>query len=129
MRERSYHDGELPSALLDAAGSLIRERGLDGWSLREASVRTGVSPSAAYHHFESRDALVRALSDRVLARLGERLSRAVGRANGDRQQRLIALGRSYVRWAVDDPAIARLAFGAPGTEAGTPSSPHPQHLL
>ena len=129
MTERPYHHGDLPSALLDAAESLIRERGLDGWSLREASVRTGVSPSAAYHHFESRDTLVRALSDRVLARLGERLSRAVGRAKGDRQQRLIAYGRSYVRWAVDDPAIARLAFGAAGTEPRTTISPHPHDVL
>src|SRR5258708_12965064 len=117
MTERPYHHGDLPSALLDAAESLIRERGLDGWSLREASVRTGVSPSAAYHHFESRDALVRALSDRVLARLGERLSRAVGRANGDRQQRLIALGPSYVRWAVSHPPIPPLPFAPAATHA------------
>jgi hypothetical protein len=55
--------------------------------------------------------------------------RAVGRAKGDRQQRLIAYGRSYVRWAVDDPAIARLAFGAAGTEPRTTISPHPHDVL
>ncbi|MFD8415256.1 TetR-like C-terminal domain-containing protein [Streptomyces sp. NPDC059650] len=35
-------------ALLDAAETLVRERGVDGWSLREASNQVGVSPSAAY---------------------------------------------------------------------------------
>ena len=79
MVEGRYHHGELRSALLDVAEGLIRERGVDGWSLREASVRIGVSPSAAYHHFDSREALVRALSERVVSRLGERLRRAVGR--------------------------------------------------
>src|SRR5262244_137181 len=94
MAGRRYHHGDLRAALLDVAEALIRERGVDGWSLREASVRIGVSPSAAYHHFDSRDALVRALSDRVLTRLGERLGRAAEHARGGQQQRLIAFGRS-----------------------------------
>src|SRR5262249_8015206 len=129
MAGRRYHHGDLQAALLDVAEALIRERGLDGWSLREASLRIGVSPSAAYHHFDSRDALVRALSDRVLARLGDRLRRAAGHARGDRQQRLVALGRSYVHWALDDPAIARLAFTAGRTEPTTPVTPHPHDVL
>src|SRR5947199_230479 len=74
MAGRPYHHGDLRNALLDAAEALIRERGAYGWSLREASARVGVSPSAAYHHFDSRDALVRALADRVITRVGERLS-------------------------------------------------------
>jgi AcrR family transcriptional regulator len=129
MAERRYHHGDLRSALLDAAEALIRERGVDGWSLREACARIGVSPSAAYHHFDSRDALVRALSERVLARLGERLRRAAGRARGGQQQRLIAVGRSYVGWALEDPAVARLTFGAGRAEPATPVSPHPHDVL
>ena len=129
MAERRYHHGDLRTALLDAAEALVRERGLDGWSLREASIRVGVSPSAAYHHFDSRDGLVRALSGRLLARLGERLGRAAGRARGGRQQRLIAVGRSYVQWAVNDPAVARLVFGAGRTEREAPVSPHPHDVL
>jgi AcrR family transcriptional regulator len=129
MAERRYHHGGLRSALLDVAEALIRERGVDGWSLREASVRIGVSPSAAYHHFDSRDALVRALSERVLARLGERLRLAARRARGGPQQRLIAVGRSYVRWALEDPAVARLVFGAGRTGLATPISPHPHDVL
>jgi AcrR family transcriptional regulator len=129
MAEGRYHHGELRNALLDVAEALVRERGVDGWSLREASVRIGVSPSAAYHHFDSRDALVRALAERVIARLGERLSRAAGHARGDRQQRLIALGRGYVRWALEDPAVARLTFAAGRTEPTAPISPHPHDVL
>ncbi|MFG2176863.1 TetR/AcrR family transcriptional regulator [Streptomyces niveus] len=146
MARRNYHHGELRAALLDAAEALVRERGADGWSLREASARVGVSSSAAYHHFASRDALVRALRRRVLGELGERLSQEVGRTAGpeagaDHQRRLVAVGRTYVQWAVDDPSVARLAFGA-GAPAGDEASgstsdstsdaatpPHPHDVL
>jgi AcrR family transcriptional regulator len=126
---RPYHHGDLRNALLDAAEALIREHGADGWSLREASARVGVSPSAAYHHFASRDALVRALADRVIARVGERLSDAAATAHGGGQQPLIAVGREYVRWAVEDPAVARMAFAAGQTEPATPVIPHPHDVL
>src|SRR3954468_20540810 len=93
-----YHHGDLRDALLDAAEELIRERGADGWSLREPPARVGVSPSAAYYHFAAREDLVHALSDRVLVRLAHRLARAAGHARGDEHQRMVALGRTYVRW-------------------------------
>ncbi|MFI6317980.1 TetR/AcrR family transcriptional regulator [Nonomuraea sp. NPDC050556] len=79
----AYHHGDLRGALLDAAEALVRERGVEGWSLREASARVGVSPSAAYHHFASRDALVAALAGRVLTTLGERLRQAANTASSD----------------------------------------------
>ncbi|WP_249227733.1 TetR/AcrR family transcriptional regulator [Kutzneria sp. CA-103260] len=119
-----YHHGDLRAALLDAAEDLVRERGADGWSLREACTRIGVSPSAAYHHFASRDVLVRALSQRVLARLGT-LSAAV--PGTDPRQRVIAIAQTYVRWAISDPAVSRLAFSA--GEPDAPISPHPHDVL
>ncbi|WP_431925966.1 TetR/AcrR family transcriptional regulator [Nonomuraea jabiensis] len=239
MAKGRYHHGDLRAALLDAAEELVRERGADGWSLREASARVGVSPSAAYHHFASRDALVRALSERILSRLGNRLadackraaevtadpdareraaeqaadpdackrpadpsgadpsgadpsgadpsgadpsgadpsgadpsgvgpggvgpggvgpggvgpggvgpggadSRGAGRSGVgeggvgsrapvggafDLQRRLIALGRDYLHWAVEDPAVARLVFGAGATGPDSRVSPHPHDVL
>jgi AcrR family transcriptional regulator len=129
MARERYHHGDLREALLDAAETLVRERGTEGWSLREASSRVGVSPSAAYHHFDSRDALVRALSDRVVARLGERMARAAARARGGPRDRLVAAGRDYVRWAIEDPAVAGLAFAAHRAEPGPPVSPHPHDVF
>ncbi|MEV0678738.1 TetR/AcrR family transcriptional regulator [Actinosynnema sp. NPDC050436] len=129
MTGRPYHHGDLGSALLDAAEALVRERGVEGWSLREVSARVGVSPSAAYHHFASRDALVRTLAGRVLAGLAEHLRHAAARARGrctDPGQRLVAVGRGYVRWTLADPAVAGLAFGAHHDE---PDAPHPHDVL
>ena len=129
MAKERYHHGDLRGALLDAAEALVRERGADCWSLREASARVGVSPSAAYHHFASRDALVSALSQRVIARSGEFLRDAAARASGDPQQPLVAFGAAYVRWALDDPAVARLVFGAPHASSDAVVSPHPHDVL
>ncbi|MFI7107095.1 TetR/AcrR family transcriptional regulator [Nonomuraea sp. NPDC050227] len=132
MAKGRYHHGDLRSALLGAAEALVRERGADGWSLREASARVGVSPSAAYHHFASRDTLVRALSERTLAWLGERLRQDCERAPGqadDPQLRLIALGCGYVRWSLDDPAVARLVLRGGATAPDSAISPHPHDVL
>ncbi len=129
MPNRSYHHGDLPNALLDAAEALIRERGSEAWSLREVSSRVGVSPSAAYHHFASRDALIGALSARVFAELGTRLQHAAAHARGDHRARLVALGSSYVNWALEDPEVFRLTFGAGRIEPAAPIQPHPHDVL
>ncbi|MFE5556577.1 TetR/AcrR family transcriptional regulator [Streptomyces sp. NPDC056544] len=129
MAKERYHHGDLHGALLEAAETLVRERGADGWSLREASARVGVSPSAAYHHFGSRDALVSALSEVVLARLGNRLRDAMDATLEQGPERLAACGRAYVTWAVEDPAVARLVFRGGATTAQSAISPHPHDVL
>jgi len=65
----------------------------------------------------------------VIARLGKRLSDAAATAHGGQQQPLIAVGREYVCWAVEDPAVARMAFAAGRTEPATLISPHPYDVL
>lgn len=131
MARQRYHHGDLREALLDAAEALVRERGAGGWSLREASARVGVSPSAAYHHFASRDALVHALFERVLARVGERLTHAAAHArpSDDPQRRLVAVARGYVHWTLENPAVARLVFDAGSTDPAAAITPHPHDVL
>jgi AcrR family transcriptional regulator len=129
VSDHRYHHGDLPKALLDAAEELIRERGSEAWSLREVSSRVGVSPSAAYHHFASRNALIGALAARVFGELGTRLQHAATHARGDHQARLVVLGSSYVNWALEDPAVFRLTFGAGRIEPATPIEPHPHDVL
>lgn len=132
MGRTRYHHGDLRKALLDAAEALVRELENDDWSLREVSARVGVSPSAAYHHFSSRDALIGTLSQQIIARLGERMTNAANdlpHPAADPYSQLVAIGCVYVRWAVDDPAVARLAFGAGVRDAEATPSPHPHDVL
>ena len=111
----TYHHGDLRRALLDEAASVLVERGVGGLSLRDLARRVGVSPTAPYHHFKSKAALVTALAEDAMADLDAALASA---ADGERAgSRLRAIGVAYVLFAVDHPERFRLAFrpemGAP----------------
>ena len=45
MNRKAYHHGNLREALLEAAGELLREGGVEGLSLRKVAQRAGVHPS------------------------------------------------------------------------------------
>ncbi|MGW5346815.1 WHG domain-containing protein [Streptomyces sp. HUAS TT3] len=71
-----------------------------------------------------------ALSDRMLARLGEHLVVAVHAASAQGPGRLAAYGRGYIGWAVDDPAVAQLVFRCGSTEhRRSVARPHPHDVL
>ena len=46
-----YHHRGLRLALINAADAILRERGIEGFTLREAARRAGVSAAAPGHHF------------------------------------------------------------------------------
>jgi AcrR family transcriptional regulator len=94
---QSYHHGDLRTALMDAVEQLIEERGVDGFSLREAARRAGVSPSGPAHHFGDMRGLMTAVATRAFADLANELEQAI--ASGNRKQRIAAQGTAYVRFA------------------------------
>jgi AcrR family transcriptional regulator len=100
--ERAYHHGALRSALLAAAEALIEERGLDRFSLRETARRAGVSPAAPAHHFGDARGLLTAIATEGFRELSDALEEAD--AGEDRQARIMAQGRAYVRFALARPA-------------------------
>lgn len=103
-RSDGYHHGNLRRALLDAAMDLIRERGVDGFTLREVARRAGVSHAAPYHHFPDRAALVSALAEESFGMFAEAFREAAAGTEGAHLERIRAIGRAYVRFAFDDPA-------------------------
>lgn len=58
MGKQGYHHGNLRQALVEAALSLIEERGPTGFTLSEAAKQAGVTPAAVYRHFEGREDLI-----------------------------------------------------------------------
>lgn len=102
--ERSYHHGDLRTALLDAADALLAERGVDGFSLRETARRAGVSPAAPKHHFRDTRALLTAIASLAFDELAERLEAASGDPAADRRARIDAQGMAYVRFAMEQRA-------------------------
>jgi AcrR family transcriptional regulator len=100
--ERGYHHGALRGALIEAAEAVIRERGVDGFSLRETARRAGVSPAAPGHHFKDARGLLTAVAAKAYREFGDALEAASSAAEPD--GRIRAQGIAYVRFALDQPA-------------------------
>jgi AcrR family transcriptional regulator len=101
-----YHHGDLRAALIRAADDILAEQGLEGFSLREAARRAGVSPAAPTHHFGSAAGL---LSE--VATLGfEELARHLQVDERIPARRLRMQGVGYVRFALSHPGRFQLMF-------------------
>ncbi|MET0314954.1 MAG: TetR/AcrR family transcriptional regulator [Hansschlegelia sp.] len=98
-----YHHGDLRSALMAAAEEVIRERGVDGFSLREAARRAGVSAAAPQHHFGDARGLLTAIATAGFMGLGDALADAGASDATDAHAALTSLGRAYVRFALAEP--------------------------
>ena len=109
-RRASYHHGDLREALLRAAVELVEEQGPDGFTLREAARKVGVTHTAPYRHFTDRDALLVAVAEEGFQGLH---AAARARLSGltDPRQRLQALGIAYVEYAVAHPSHFRVMHG------------------
>jgi AcrR family transcriptional regulator len=59
---KPYHHGDLRQALIDATEQILTERGMEGFSMREAARRAGVSPAAPAHHFGDARGLLTAVA-------------------------------------------------------------------
>ena len=110
-----YHHGNLESALVDAAITLVRKYGPDQLSLRAVSAEIGVSPSASYHHFRDKDALVSAIGNVLFDRLATIQEKAIAKIKGNGATASIKkfeeMGSAYFAWATSEPNLYRLMFG------------------
>ena len=113
----SYHHGDLRHALVEAALRLVSQKGVQGFSLRETAREVGVSPAAAYRHFQDKAALLTALGVDGMGRMAAAMEEAIVRAPGAPGSparavaEMAAIGVAYVEFAVAWPAHFRVMFG------------------
>jgi AcrR family transcriptional regulator len=101
VRQRaSYHHGDLPAALVDAAFELIGENGVHGFTVAEAARRTGVSISAPYRHFADRDELLAACATAACEAVQQDFEAALA-AHDSPADQLAAAIAAYVRFAAE----------------------------
>lgn len=135
MSARPYHHGSLEEALTVAALDVVRASGIDAVALRDLARTVGVSPSAAYRHFPSRDHLVCRVSQRSREALAEALIEARDalprRGNAQRRStaHLVAIGRAYVHFAVANPTVFEAAFVRCDIRPDVPDEPEAWGLL
>jgi AcrR family transcriptional regulator len=107
-RER-YHHGDLRTALVATTIELISERGVDEFSIAEASRRLGVAPSAPYAHFRDRDALLAAVVVHAMELFRSAFERALQPVMSPRT-RVVAMARTYVEFAAAHEALFHALF-------------------
>ncbi|WP_030342181.1 TetR/AcrR family transcriptional regulator [Streptomyces sp. NRRL S-1022] len=107
---RPYHHGDLRAALLRSAERTLREKGTGALSLRELARDLGVSHAAPGRHFKDKQTLLDALALDGYERLNQALTTAADRADASLEQRLTALARAYLGFAVENPVLLELMF-------------------
>jgi AcrR family transcriptional regulator len=108
---KPYHHGDLRQALLDATLSLIEEEGPQGFTLRGAARKAGVTPGATYHHFKDKEDLVAAVAKDGLDMLRTQLKAAAAEPVPSARERSRNVGVAYVLFAVQHPTRFRVMLG------------------
>ncbi|MDB5854611.1 MAG: putative transcriptional regulator, TetR family [Herminiimonas sp.] len=115
-RRTTYRHGDLRRVLLEAGVAQARVGGPDAVVLREATRQAGVVPNAAYRHFASREALLKAVRAFALSALAQSMEAELKKLGKERRSAayardsLRAVGTGYLRFAQAEPGLFRTAF-------------------
>lgn len=101
-RKQGYHHGHLRADVLKAAVQVIARDGVEALSLRSIARDLGVSHAAPARHFSTKTELLAAVAEDSAADLARVTLEAIKGAK-DGLDRLTAMGKAYVLWAVKNP--------------------------
>ncbi len=105
---------DLPARILAEAERVVIASGYQGINMRRLAGKVGVSATAIYHYFESKEAILRKLRIKAAEKLNDRIR---GIDSGLPPQEFLAeLGRQYLAYAQENPNLYRLLFEAPFDE-------------
>jgi AcrR family transcriptional regulator len=107
-------------ATIDEIKQVAREQlgkhGPAGVSLRAVARAMGMTPSALYRYFDSRDALIEELATDAFRSLADALEAGFDAAPpGDHAARWLGLTRAYRRWALEHAVEYTLIFASPAS--------------
>ncbi len=109
MARTKLHTGIRRDQLTDATITLLAEQGLGGLSVAAVARRIGLTASAIYRHFPSKDAIL----DAVLDRVRERLHGAIAAARAEAPDPIEALHRlleRHMQLIRDNRALPRIVL-------------------
>ena len=109
-KPRSYHHGDLRTAVLAAAEKILEKQGVEALTLRAVARAVGVSHTAPKNHFGDLEGLLSELAAVGYRRYGEALSGAMNAAGADPRMRMRAMGRAYIGFARTRPGLFLLMF-------------------
>ncbi len=104
----SSQQGSSRKRLLDVSARLFRELGFHATSMRDIARAAGMRPASIYHHFDSKEAILRELMWGFLVELLSSARDAAARAH-DARGRLGAIMRTHIRLHATKATLAFVA--------------------
>jgi len=111
--KKPYHHGDLKTELVAQGIAQLEEHGLAALSLRKVAKRAGVSQAAPYSHFKDKRSLLAAVANEGYQRLNQRIAEETEQ---DPDSPTTGLGRGYVLFALENPALFHLMFSSEVSE-------------
>ena len=109
-KKKAYHHGNLRDAVLEEVLAQTETGGPEQINLRAAARKLGVSPGATFRHFKDRRAVLTALAVRGMAGMLARIADLQSAAPPDEMAQFAAVGRGYLGFALENPALFRVMF-------------------
>lgn len=114
--------GNRREQILDASLALFARYGIGGVTTRMIAECVGISQPSLYAHFANSHDIATELCCRAFGRLQERMEAAVY-GEDDPRDKLLRLGREYVRFGLEEPAMYRVAFMIDQPDGDAQASP------
>lgn len=108
MSKRLYHHGNLKEELVIKALALVEKSGDVHFTLRDLAKACGVSVTAVYRHFPSKDDLLVDIAFGGFSKLKDVLEQP--RFNSKSLTGLADIGRAYVDFAIENEGLFRIMF-------------------
>ena len=122
-KKTTYHRPGLREDLVAAGRTLLEEKGLRGFTLRECARRADVSHAAPAHHFASINDLLAEIATRGFGELKATVEAEAAKAEasgGGAAGQLVGRGMGYMAFAAAHPMMFRLMFNRETEDFATP---------
>lgn len=95
------------TAILDAATTLFARQGLEATTIKQIGQEAGLTPGLLYYYFADKDALYRAVLERLMAEIPARLA-PVAREATDPRQAIASVIRMQAEVFLGQPLLPRI---------------------
>lgn len=109
QQRRDKQKQELRALILEAASQEFLEHSYENFSLRRVAERIGYSPTTIYLYFQNKDELLLMTVQNGFGKFDETIE-AAARGAVAPLEKIEAIGRSYIEFGLQNPALYRLMF-------------------
>lgn len=110
MKNNTYHHRNLKNELIKVGAKLLYEKGLEKFSLRQVAKEVGVSHTAPYRHFKTKEDLLAAIVLKGIDLFTEELVNAFDKYKDDPKEQVIQVGKAYVKIFTEKPDFMKVIF-------------------